>query len=370
MLSQLIIGALSAALSLLITPLVRALAIHFGAVDKPREGDIPRIRKPRLGGLALTLTFLFTGIFAAMTNLLPAHLVFEFIWHGRWVVAASLIILGVGIADDVYGLPATTKLVFQTFAAAIVLLEGHAISIIINPFTGSRTDLAWLSAPITLIWIVGITNAVNLIDGIDGLAAGVALIASASIWAMSTAAGIDGFSFVAAALSGALAGFLWFNFHPAKTLLGDSGSLLLGFLLSLFSLQVSRGLDRGVPILTPILMLWLPITDTLLAILRRLTSNKQEATQNRNSRWFSAATRIRAVFRADQDHIHHRLLTKVNPRQAVYILYALTAATNIMALATIDTRPIGNLAVMGGIGLSTYLGLRKLGYWPFKLPDR
>jgi UDP-GlcNAc:undecaprenyl-phosphate GlcNAc-1-phosphate transferase len=220
--------------------------------------------------------------------------------------------------------------------------------------------------------VVGITNAFNLIDGLDGLAAGVALIASATLWALTRARPRADVSLLAASLVGALAGFLRYNFYPASILLGDSGSMSIGYLLSVLYVAGSREESGEVSILIPFLALGLPITDTLLAVTRRLLKAPSELggdCERPESHLIFA--RLVAVFRPDQEHLHHRLLRiGLKHHHAVLLLYFVSTALGLSAFLAANVKPGIGASVIGGAGILAYAALRRLGYLGGRIPVR
>ena len=238
-----------------LTPAAKSLAYKIGAIDVPK--DKRRVHKrpiPRLGGLAIYYGFLVSILlFSDIDRQLIS------------IIAGSLLIVGVGIIDDVKQLRAGIKLVVQIVAALIVAFGGVRITALSMPsmiVPGGIISLGVLSLPITVLWIVGVTNAVNLIDGLDGLAAGICSIATFSLFFIAILAGETSVAVLAAALAGSCMGFLPYNFNPAKIFMGDTGSTFLGYTLSIICIQ---GLFKGYVIISfivPFLILGLPIFDT------------------------------------------------------------------------------------------------------------
>ncbi len=292
--------------SLAVTPWVARLAFRIGAVDKPDKRKIHDKIMPRLGGLAV-----FAGFLAAASLLLG---------EGPKVTGLLLggtTILLLGIADDVYSLSPKVKLLGQALAAAIVVYFGIRIEFLNNPFDGYfYLEFLGISfgAPLTVFWIVAVTNAVNLIDGLDGLASGVSTIALLTFSFIAYQIGQPTVSLLAFALAGAVLGFLRYNFYPARIFLGDSGSMFLGFMVSVLAVF---GLLKGVAMVAfvvPIVVLGVPIFDTCFAIFRRYCEHKP-------------------IFQADKRHIHHRLLGRgLSHRQAVLVIYGLSLFFSVSAL--------------------------------------
>jgi len=339
--------AVSAAIvAVVATPLASALAYRVGAIDEPGERRIHEGRIPRLGGLAVllgSLAVVHVGglLHTGMPDVLDGHG-----WRSGWFLGGLLVVTAVGLVDDIWRLRPVPKLAGQVVAATLAVLGGYAIRAITNPFTGDVVELGWMGTLITFVWIVGITNAFNLIDGLDGLAAGVGLIAGGTICLLAAWQQRPDVAVLAAALCGALGGFLLHNFHPASIFLGDCGAFLVGYTLAVLSIQ---GLQKGptlAVVLVPILALGLPILDTAVAIVRRFA----DAGSGR-------------VFRADSEHIHHRLaLRTATQRHAVLILYGVSAVLGLGACLAVLLGGPGSAVLAVAVGIAVYLGLRALGY--------
>ncbi len=302
-----------------LTPIVIRLAERLGAVDHPGGRRAHAHPTPRIGGLAVFLGFI-AGLAAAayFTGSLWSLPRVSVYWRGMVVAATFLLV--VGAIDDVRGVSFRGKFAAQAVAAAAVWWCGFRIEILSNPF-GDALDLGLLSFPVTVLWIVGITNAVNLIDGLDGLAAGIALITTASVAVLSYVRGEFGVAAASLALAGSLVGFLRFNFSPARIFLGDSGSLFLGFVLAVTSVRGSQKGATAVAILAPLLVLGLPVLDTGLAIVRRVYRlTLRGRTTDHALRY--VVRNLDHVFQPDREHIHHRLLDLgFSHRSAVLTLY-------------------------------------------------
>lgn len=295
------------------------------------------VQVPRLGGLAVLVAVLgaVSLVMLADRGLRDILLGPGLGWH--WLLAGTLVVVAAGAVDDVRGLTPVPKVGLQLLAGAMALAGGYSITAFIDPLTGGRIEWGWLSAPLTLLWVVGVTNAFNLIDGLDGLASGAAVIATATLWAISLTIGRVDVALLAAVLVGALAGFLYYNLNPASIFLGDSGSLLLGYVLSVLSLQASRTETADVIILAPLLTLGLPILDTLLTLMRRVLQALRmlrEAREDNRSHAF--VTGFASLFHPDQDHIHYRLLgLGLTHRRAVLVLYGVCVVLGMTAFLAI-----------------------------------
>ncbi|NLM38392.1 MAG: undecaprenyl/decaprenyl-phosphate alpha-N-acetylglucosaminyl 1-phosphate transferase [Firmicutes bacterium] len=295
--------------SILLTPLVKRLAFRIGAVDAPNYRKVHQKIMPRLGGLAIFLSFLI-----GLAILRPESPRYEDPLMPLALILGAFVIVITGILDDMFEISAKAKLLGQFVAALIVIFVGGVQIDFINlPFDNGIIDFGWLSIPLTLLWIIGITNAVNLIDGLDGLAAGVSTIGLITLATMAFIMGNGFVLAVAAILACSILGFLFFNFHPAKIFMGDTGALFLGFMIAVLSLLGFKNLTF-VSFIVPVVMLGIPISDTFFAIIRRMR-NKQK--------WSDP----------DKSHLHHCILNMgFSHRQTVLIIYAIAAMFGIAAI--------------------------------------
>lgn len=322
---RIVFAILSAmAVAFAMTPPVKSFAQRIGAMDVPR--DSRRVHDhpiPRLGGLAIFLGFL-TGV------LLFADLDKQM----RGILIGCVIIVACGAIDDVVNLKAWIKLLVQIVAALVAVAHGVIIDVFMNPNIFSQNEsliLGVLSVPVTVLWIVAITNSVNLIDGLDGLACGVSAIASVTMFVVALLVSEPSVAVVLAALMGACFGFLPYNKNPAKIFMGDSGSLLLGYVLATVSAVGMFKFYAVVTFLVPILALALPLFDTAFAFLRRLLHGQ-------------------SPMHADRKHLHHRLIDMgLSQKQAVAILYSVSAVLGLIAvgLSTNGTLRMGLLVFAG-----------------------
>lgn len=302
------------AVAVISTPLVRRWALRIGAVSAGGGRHINVRSVPRLGGLGLALAWVLPVVGMALTPaaniaLRPGEAV-ELV---GLVVGAALLCL-VGALDDAKGVKAPIKLAVQVGGASIAFACGFRIDAVQLPFVGALSMGAF-GFPVTLLWIVGVTNAVNLIDGLDGLAAGVAFFAALTSFVIASLSGSAFVALTMAALMGALIGFLFFNFNPARIFMGDSGSYFLGFVLATTSLGAQQKASTAVSLLVPILALGLPIFDTLFSMFRRVIER-------------------RPIFAGDRGHVHHRLLEiGLTHRRAVIFLYGVSLVLAAGAIA-------------------------------------
>ncbi|MBK5252313.1 MAG: undecaprenyl/decaprenyl-phosphate alpha-N-acetylglucosaminyl 1-phosphate transferase [Peptostreptococcaceae bacterium] len=310
---------IAAILTFIMTPMAEKLARKVGAMDVPK--DDRRVHTspiPRMGGLAIYLAFVATlVIFAGMDDMTMG------------IIIGSTMIVGVGIVDDIRGVSAKVKLLVQILAALVLVHFGVKIDFFTNFFESEGLIyLGNLSIPITVFWVVGITNTFNLIDGLDGLAAGISTISATTLSYIAFVNGRYEMALVTLILAGCCVGFLPFNFNPARIFMGDTGSLFLGFVLSAISIQ---GTIKGATALTmvlPILAMGLPIMDTTLAILRRIIGG-------------------RSIMEADKGHLHHKLLSAgLCQKRAVLLMYGISLMLGISAVLLMNSEYISGFAII------------------------
>ena len=292
--------------AIILTPLVKRLAFRLGAVDAPNYRKVHARIMPRLGGLAIFGAFMIGILLLKFVTNFESDYLYA-------ILIAATIIVATGIVDDMREISAKAKLLGQVIAACIVVFVGGIQIDNINLPFGGELEFGWLGIPFTIIWIVGITNAINLIDGLDGLAAGVSTIALMTLAVMAMIMGNGIVIAMAAILAAATIGFLFFNFHPAKIFMGDTGALFLGFMISVLALLGFKNV-AVISFVIPVIMLGVPISDTFFAIVRRLRSGKK---------WSDP----------DKSHLHHRLLDLgFSHRQTVTIIYAMAAMFGLAAV--------------------------------------
>ena len=325
----LLLGVSGAALALFLTPLVGRGSTVLGLVDAPGGRNVHAQSVPRLGGVAVVLA---AALSIAIVPALVAGRRDPEIWMVMqpFVIGGLLIFLA-GLVDDVRGLGPAPKLFVEILAAAVMMASGLLIERI--TILGSTWTLGWIAYPVTAAWLVGVTNAFNLIDGVDGLAPGIAALAGAACGAILIVRGHSAEAMLLAAFVGAMLGFLVYNFEPASIFLGDSGSLVAGFLLAATAIA---GWQKGATALAsavPLLIFALPLADAASALVRRALA--------RPTHGRSLGALMRQVVEPDREHIHHRLLgLGWSVRRTVLILYGVTAVLSILALATaqVDVR--------------------------------
>ena len=314
--------------TLLMVPPVMRLAISKHWLDEPdgkRRGHVRPV--PRLGGVAI-----FAGVLLAFGAAPLLALLFDaapsvpHLTSAGALIVASAILFGIGVWDDLRGLPPLGKLAGQCLAAVVVVYAGFRIDVLIFP-PAYQVSLGWLSVPVTVVWLVGVSNALNLVDGLDGLAGGVGVIALLTASVAAVAVGNTSIPWYTLALGGALLGFLRFNFSPAKIFLGDSGSLVVGFLLAVLTVKGATRPDQSTYALAPIFALSFPLLDTGIAMLRR---------------WLRGTP----LSRADARHIHHQLRALgLSPRKAVIAIYVESAVVAVLGLCVTFAPPQLTVAV-------------------------
>lgn len=311
-----------------VTPFSMRIAKKYGAIDVPNDRRVNKKPMPRLGGIAVIAGFFVSTIYLLISMSIEGKLVLfeeDMLWLKLVGFFVGIIILGITcFIDDTKGIHSLTKLIVQIVAALIVVACGIRIENFEIPFLNGQAELnIVLSYIITVCWIVGVTNAINLIDGLDGLSSGISLISCISLLIIFTLNGSPLIAIVLiTALGGAISGFLPYNFNPAKTFIGDTGSNFLGFSLAVISILGVAKTYTALVLIAPIIVLALPLFDTLFAIFRRIKNGKS----------------LKAVFKADKGHLHHRLMQKgYTQKQAVFILYGITATFGMFAVVLLDS---------------------------------
>jgi len=298
-------------LTILLTPMVRSFAPEIGALDKPSQRKVHHTVIPRTGGIAIYFGFLVAVLFGLLIGQASGTIINPKPILG--ILFGGSIVLIIGLLDDIYRLRPLFKLTAQLIGAAIAIYFGVEINFVSNPFNGLM-PLGLVAIPLTLLWLVGMTNSVNLIDGLDGLASGVTAISAGTLFFVALRTHQLGAALIMIALAGAAIGFLRYNFNPASVFLGDSGSYFLGFTLAAASIIGVFKTTLVVALIVPILILGVPIFDTTFAILRRIRDKK-------------------SPFAADDKHIHHLLLRAgLNQREAVMSIYIACFILSAIAL--------------------------------------
>ena len=339
-------AAVAAALAYAITPLTARLAVRVGAIDMPGYRKTHTVPIPRLGGLAVVSAS--GAVWAAATWLFGVSLPREL---SIGLILGGLPILAVSTLDDVRGVRASRKFLVQVIGASTAVASGVSFGEVLHLFDVAIPVGTW-SAPLSVLWLVGVTNAFNLIDGLDGLSAGLGLIAAVCMAAVFGLTGQPIMASAALVLAGALAGFLPFNKHPARLFLGDVGATALGFCLGAFALKGGSTLSSGFAALVPVLIMGLPIADTLIAMARRTIGHLESGRSG--------------VFVADRDHIHHRLLAHgIDHERAVLILYGAGVVCAVGAFLSLFLQAHHAALFILAILVAGAVGVRRLGYDEF-----
>jgi UDP-GlcNAc:undecaprenyl-phosphate GlcNAc-1-phosphate transferase len=347
MLFILLLGFFAFIVSFGLTPLARNVFLKIGVVDVPDERKVHRSNIPRVGGIAIFVAY---AIVYAGSALVPAagnrffQQPFEAKW---WLLAAVAVVFATGLLDDLLTLRPKHKLLGQVLAAFLVWSSGIEIHL----FHGMPFGHI-LSLPLTIFWLVGCSNAFNLIDGLDGLASGAALFATLTMTAAAMLTHNYTLALVAVPLAGCLLAFLCFNFNPASIFLGDCGSLTIGFLLGCFGMIWSEKITTFVGLAAPVMAVSLPLLDTSIAIARRFLRN-------------------RPIFSPDRGHIHHRLLDRGNSvRKTALTLYGVCAiAAGLSLIQQSLEGQFGSLAIVL-FGILVCFGIQYLGYVEFRVAGR
>ena len=297
-------AAVAFVFAFLMTPPVKRFAEAIGAIDVPTDDRRMHTDSvPRLGGLAIFLGFVLSMlVFGQMTKPVMGMLV------------GAIIIVAMGALDDIIDLNAWIKLAAQIVAAIVAVRSGIIFNIVTSPFTSQPIQMGVFAVPITILWIVGCTNAVNLIDGLDGLAVGVSAISSLTMLIVALFVAQPEIAVILAALVGACIGFMPYNLNPAKIFMGDVGSQFLGFTLATVSLIGLFKLHAIISFLVPIMALGVPLADTISSFFRRILHGQ-------------------SPFHADKGHFHHKLLQAgLTQKQAVAVLYGISAILGLVAI--------------------------------------
>ena len=290
--------------ALLTTPLAIFVAKKLNVVDIPNERKVHNNAIPRMGGVAIYGAFVLGALALGIYTRPVAAL----------LIGCSMVMF-IGWIDDVIGISPKVKLIGQVLASLVLIKGGFYVQFITNPFTdGGLISLGVFAIPVTILWLTGVSNAVNLIDGLDGLSAGVSAIAALTMTIVCLVQGQTDTAALAAVLAAAAFGFLRYNFHPARTFMGDCGSLFLGFVLGALAIM---GLSKGATVISifiPMIIMGIPVFDTAFAIIRRIFLRKP-------------------IFEADKGHLHHSLLSLgLSHRQTVLTIYAISAVMGLAAV--------------------------------------
>ena len=339
-------GLESFGFSVVLTPIFRDIFRSFKVVDQPDDNRKVHVHPiPRVGGIAIAIAYVLAFYLARLTgsNALDRELSVL-----SRVLPAALLVFATGLVDDFWGLKPWQKLLGQLIAAGLAISAGVQIT----DLAGSHIPAIW-SAPLTVGWLLVCSNAFNLVDGLDGLAAGVGVFATLTMFTAAVLQGNEPLAFATLPLAGCLLGFLCFNFNPATVFLGDCGSLLIGFLLGCFGIIWTQKSITLLGMTAPLMAMSVPLLDVLLCIIRRWLRNQP-------------------IFSADRGHIHHRLLDRgLSPRQAVFLLYGLCglAATFSLVQSFVQNFYTAGLVVLLFSAVA-WVGIHNLHYAEFVLAGR
>ncbi|MBQ1265048.1 MAG: undecaprenyl/decaprenyl-phosphate alpha-N-acetylglucosaminyl 1-phosphate transferase [Oscillospiraceae bacterium] len=334
-LKMLLAIACAAVVCFLSTPLVKSLAYKIGAIDVPKDDRrMHKVPIPRLGGLAIFLSFLLAVlVFADIDRQMQG------------ILLGAVIIVIVGVLDDIMALKALPKLFAQILAAGIAAYHGCVIQFVSNPNVFSEStyvNLGWVSVPLTIIWIVAITNAVNFIDGLDGLAVGVSAISTATLIVIALMVSEFNIAIILCGLFEACLGFIPYNMNPAKIFMGDTGATFLGYILATLSITGLFKLYAIISFAVPFLILGLPIFDICFAFLRRIAKGQNPMT-------------------ADRSHVHHRLIDLgFSQKQTVAIAYLLTAILGLAAVVLTSSGELKALILIGAVFVVGAIGVKMI----------
>jgi len=343
MYSLLFLGLVSFVLSLFLTPVVRAIFRRWGLAQRGSEGRGHPI--PRAGGIAIVLSYLIAYLCLLAVPLKAGFIVWDSLNFALRLMPAAGLIFLIGLVDDIKGLEPWQKLVGEIAAAGAAYWGGIHIQGLAGFGTG-----AWWSLPLTIIWLVACTNAINLIDGVDGLATGVGLFATFTTLIAALLQNNMALALATVPLAGALLGFFRFNFNPATIFLGDCGSLFIGFLLGCYAVVWSQKAATILGMTAPLMALSIPLLDMSVAVARRFL-------------------RRQPLFEGDRNHIHHRLLNRgFTPRKVALVMYACAAVGAICSLVVANRNMSGFIIL--AFCLTTWIGVQHLGYVEFGVAGR
>lgn len=339
------LAIVSFGLSLILTPIFRDIFRSYGMVDVPDQGrKIHKYPIPRVGGMAIALAYVVSFyVVQWKTGIVDENL--SLVWK---VLPAACTIFVVGVVDDLWGLKAWQKLIGQVAAAGIACWSG----ILVVDVVGLH-ERAWWTIPLTVLWLLACTNAFNLVDGMDGLAAGVGMFATITIFVAALMQKNFSLAMATVPLAGCLLGFLCYNFNPATIFLGDSGSLLIGFLLGCYGIIWTEKSATILGMTAPLMALSLPLLDVCLAIVRRFL-------------------RHQPIFSADRGHIHHRLLDRgMSPKKAAVLLYGICSLLAVFSLfeSVVHNKTLSSVIVLLFCAVAL-IGIQYLGYTEFSVAGK
>jgi UDP-GlcNAc:undecaprenyl-phosphate GlcNAc-1-phosphate transferase len=331
-------------IALILTPIIRDISRSFNVVDRPGHRKVHAYPMPRVGGIAIALAYgAALLIFPGSTSVTMATSL-----HAVWnLVPGAAIVFVIGLIDDFFSLKPIVKLLGLIVAASVVFFSGIHIGGV-----AAHSMAFWLDYPLTVFWLLLTSNALNLVDGLDGLCAGMGLMATLALFTAALIHGNHPLAFFTFPLAGALLGFLCYNVAPATVFLGDSGALLIGFLLGCYGMLWTEKASTLLSMLVPLLALSIPLLDVSLSVLRRFLRNQP-------------------IFTADRGHIHHRLLDRgLSPRQAVWVLYLFAALAGCLALLASSFGWQYQGFVILAFCVAAWVGIRQLRYPEFDIVGR
>jgi UDP-GlcNAc:undecaprenyl-phosphate GlcNAc-1-phosphate transferase len=329
-------------IALILTPIVRDIFRSYNIVDRPAQRKVHAYPIPRVGGIPIAIAYLLALASASGSAAWPAY------GPSAWKLlpGAGLVFL-IGLMDDLFSLKPATKIFGLVVAATLVFATGVRMDVGGQPLT------PWVAYPLTVSWLLLTSNALNLIDGLDGLCAGMGLLATLTLFAASILQGNYPLAYATFPMAGALLGFLCYNLNPATVFLGDSGALLIGFLLGCYGMIWTQKTSTLLSVIVPLLALSIPLLDVSLSVLRRFLKNKP-------------------IFGADRGHIHHRLLDRgLSPRQAVWVLYLFAMlAAGFALLATSSGAGRYHWLATPAFCIAAWIGIRQLRYQELDIAGR
>lgn len=344
-------ATIAALLAFALTPAIRALGLRFGIVDAPGPRKIHEVPVPNMGGLAVVIAVaVAVGASAVIdrgrTHMIPPDLLLA-------TAVGLLPILLVSVLDDLRGLPPLPKFLMHIAGASATVALGVRLGGAIH-FLGTQISIGWLALPISVLWLAGTTNAFNIIDGLDGLSAGLALISAVSLACVSLVVRRYEMAATAAVLAGALAGFLPYNIYPAKIYLGDTGATAIGFFLGVLTLRGGSTATAGMAVILPVLVVGVPVAETILSMIRR-TVRKLHGSP-------------KGIMDADGDHIHHRLIALgYTQRRAVALLYGIGVLVTLCGFASVYMTAQNAALLLVTLFAAAMAGIAKLGYDEFAI---
>ena len=343
-------GLASAAVSAGLAVPVRRLALALGAIDRPAPRKIHRRPIPRLGGLAIIASCV--SVFSILAFLVPGRGIWPRPGLAVGVGLGLLPILVVSVCDDIRSIPAIPRFVAHAVGAIIAIAFGVVLSPTVHLF-GAPIVLGMWAVPLSMLWLMGLTNAFNIVDGLDGLSAGLALISAGSLAAVFAITHQPGMAIAALVIAGAIMGFLPYNLYPAKIFLGDTGATAIGFTLACLALRSGSTLSAGFAVLMPVFVLGLPLAETLVSMVRRVLHRLSTHEGN-------------GIMEADRNHFHHRLLDLgVDHRRAVLLLYAVGLFFASCAMLSILMTALEAGLLLMALLLAGLVGIARLGYEEF-----